>query len=164
MDHYAGVNERWKETALPSCTSAEALRAARRLARHFGGALPTRARRCWVAVTPPFDSNRGWSRLVHDMSHRVYARQTWQNRKTPQHSAVHAELELRMTEYVIGSGWLSGSLRETKKPAPTTADKLDHVRALIKRWESKARRAKFALYKLNRRERRMREQLQEQPA
>jgi hypothetical protein len=58
-----------------------------------------------------------------------------------------------MVEYVIAQGWLSGSLREKPTPSATDADKLAHVRELTRRWESKFRRAKFALYKLKRRER-----------
>lgn len=158
-DVYAPVNAIWP-TTLPAITREEARRAAKRLMRHFAKRDTAWLRRCWIALDPARASglDRGWRRLVHDVSHRVYslhrARGTG---KLPRiHGGFHANLERDMAAYVLAQGWLDGRL----KPAPTAKriltpnDKLAKIQAAIRRWESKRKRAETALKKLRAKERR----------
>lgn len=144
---YSAVNAAWPAD-LPPITRDEAHRAARKLARHFGGRPRREPRKCWVARTPPFNGiMRGWRRLVHDVSHSTF-RVIWPH--GTDHGGKHAELERQMVEYVLAKGWLAGTLRPTPKPEgrPTPGDKLARVHAAIRRWETKRKRAETALKKL----------------
>lgn len=151
MDEYTPVNEVWPAD-LPSLTRDEARRAARKLIHHFGGRRRVRwVRRCWVAASPPFNTvHRGWRRLVHDVSHRVWTREA---PKARAHGKHHATLELEMSRYVLARGWLTGTLKaaEHRRPAPTADQKLARTLAALKRWETKRRRAETAMKKLRRR-------------
>src|SRR5215510_11868328 len=94
-DDYRGVALKLP-AILPAITRQEAERAARRLYRRFGGvahmaviddgtggtvkrhAMKFRGpvRRCWISTRalPASQLNRGWARLIHDISHRIFAR------------------------------------------------------------------------------------------
>ena len=151
IESYEPVNTVWP-TELPPITSVEALVAKRKLLRHFGeGRFKTvhpRVRRCWVAVSPPFNTlSRGWRRLVHDLSHRITNRFRGFGRP---HNPYHAKLENEMAQYVIEAGWLSGTLKPAPRPysRPTVTDKLQTIVAALKRWETKRKRADTAIKKL----------------
>lgn len=122
----------------------------------------------------PNQCGGGLSELIHSMSHYVH------NRLHPDlapHDKKHARLELRMRKQVAKRGWLLGSLKTNvaqqeplAKSASATAlvngaDKpgekgitsasatpINRTAALIKRWESKLKRATNALKKLRRRQ------------
>lgn len=148
---YETSNEGWPET-MPPITREEAERAALRLARHFKFSF-RRVRRCWIAAKPPYHRlNRGWRRLVHDLSHTRFE-QLYPRKRA--HDPLHARYEAEMVSYVLASGWLDGTLRPKPKakPAPKDADavKLTRTIAAIKRWRTKERRAKTALAKLEKR-------------
>jgi hypothetical protein len=76
-------------------------------------------RRCWIALTPPFDGlGRGWRRLVHNVSHMTYRRT---HPRTKPHGGGHATLEAQMVAYIIARGWLTGTLKpKAKAPAAGT--------------------------------------------
>jgi hypothetical protein len=150
-DHYIPVNTTFPMD-LPPITKVEARRAAGRIIRHFTGkarAVDT-VRRCWIAVRPPYnDLNRGWRRLIHDVSHTIMYRRG----QAKPHTGVHAKLELEVARYVLEKGWLTGTL----KPAPvvsvklSVSDKQAHLEALLGRWQTKQRRCQTAIKKLNKR-------------
>lgn len=56
-----------------------------------------------------------------------------------------------MISHVVGSGWLDGKLKRPEKPKANPADlRYRRIVDAITRWESKERRAKNALKKLQR--------------
>jgi hypothetical protein len=154
---YEQVNKLWGSPLnVPPITREEAQRAARKLYRHFGPTAACRAhrpvvRKVWVSLMPGNSGSlrRGWRRLVHDVSHRVFRYDHFKLYKG-QHGDNHAKLELAMAQYVIAQGWLEGKLKSKPKTELklTRSEKLARVDAAIKRWETKYKRAETALKKL----------------
>jgi len=67
------------------------------------------------------------------------------------HCSAHLSLEKELTEYVIAQGWLDGALKREPKPVvPAINRRYSNVVAGIARWETKLKRAKTALAKLER--------------
>lgn len=103
----------------PAITRAEAEIASQRLLKTFGRRNADRpaqvrnatwsrpARRCWLSSTPTRgDSPRkGWPRLLHDISHIVFAARCPRSRP---HGDGHAALEAEIARYAVQAGWLSG--------------------------------------------------------
>lgn len=147
MDHYAAVDAGWP-AAIPPITREEARRASRKLARHFGGRPRREPRRCWVATSGQVGTiRRGWRRLVHDVSHRVWREQAPAARG---HGKWHADLEREMVAYVVARGWLAGTLRAPEKATPVSLDarrakRALHLAAQVAKW---TRRKKLATTKL----------------
>jgi hypothetical protein len=155
---------------MPAITRAEAERANRRLWNHFGPAdwkagkaryqastgktYRLGARRCWVSTKPTSGHHKGWGRLVHDMSHRLF-RRIYPNRRP--HDPLHAKYEADVAAYVVEQGWLTGKLKPAPKvkAKPSTSAKLANVEAAIKRWTTKEKRARTALKKLHAKQRRL---------
>lgn len=151
----------------PPITRAEAQRAAIKIYKHFGKAelrsanfdqpivYKGTARRCWASTKPApgKDPNKGWPRLIHDISHRIFRRRHPGFRP---HAGGHATLEREIAEYVVAQGWLcDGSpLRPKAKPklcrAHLQAARLARIEAAMLRWDAKLRRAQNALRKLKR--------------
>ncbi len=154
---------------LPPITRAEARRAAAKLFAHFGGTKhgsaamlrPARnrygekdgARRVWISPTPTAGSNhdKGWGRLIHDVSHDIFEQRCPQLRP---HDNAHARLETEIAAYVVAQGWLDGTLLPKAKPKMSLAEKRQAALAKIdeatKRWRTKSKRAATALRKLAR--------------
>ena len=146
---------------LPPLARKEALRAATKLTKHFGRAelgspnqlgpvrLPRYAldgRRCWVSPKPTTGNSKGWGRVIHDVSHIVFAERHPTFRA---HAGGHATLEREMAEYVIAQGWLAGTLRPAVKPkANVRAVRYARVCERLSKWESRAKRANTAIRKL----------------
>ena len=65
-----------------------------------------------------------------------------------------------MTRYVLEHGFLDGKLKRKSKPKPTKLEQhqveLEKVDAIIKKWESKERRAHTSLKKWRKKRYRMR--------
>jgi hypothetical protein len=168
---YDPINALWSSLTRPAISRLEAERAARRIYRHFGavalgGPLMTGAarfsgtvRRCWITPRVNDGLDKGWPRLVHDVSHRIFARRHPNFRP---HAGGHAVLEREITEYVIEQGWLTGKLKPAAARKATPQERRDkrlaQTEAAIARWESKRRRADNALKKLRRRHRAQRRQ------
>ena len=167
IDVHAESPEAWPGT-IPDLTSEEAVKAGRQLYRRFyviewyrerGKKRPTGRKPIAVKVTSGNRYSRirsgtlyvnpehGWRGMVHSLSHTFHYR--LRPNDSP-HSDNHRSLEREMIGYVIERGWLDGKLKpEPKAPKPTAAEqKRLHVEALIKAWETKARRADTALKKL----------------
>jgi hypothetical protein len=161
-DIYASVDKAWPAT-IPPITRIEAARAAARLAKAFKGSWrpPAPARRCWIALSPPYDSlDRGWRRLVHDVSHILFEQQHRRARRAGTirpHGGFHAALEREMAEYVVSHGWLDGTLRPKPpvrptppSPAEARAAKLAAARLRLATWERKRKLAEGKVRKLTR--------------
>jgi len=147
---------------LPPLTAHEAERAARRLWRYAMGEtytgkvhIGTGNRYNWyrngvLTVNP----SRGWKNLIHELSHYFWYAANPGERP---HSKHHARWEIKLTKEALKRGWLAGKLKAPeKKPAPVADPrqrKLALVEAGIKRWETKAKRAKTALAKLEKKRR-----------
>lgn len=156
---YDDVNNAWRAALpLPAITAKEASKFYLKLRRRFGAPYKGRRaitpRRVWAAPKGTANAlGTGWPRMVHDASHRVFAilHPTFKT-----HSSAHAELERRMIAYVVSQGWhLPNPPKEKPTLAEKRADALSNVRARIKLWETKAKRANTALRKLRQKERRL---------
>lgn len=149
----AHVNAKWPKP-LPKLTAAEAERAARRLYRFvFGKACPyptqitsgrnhSYIRNRTLRVNP----DKGWSELVHGLSHSFYGKL---HPDAKPHSGQHGSLERHMVQYVLDNGFLDGKLKAAEKVAPDPkAKRYAQVIDGIERWEAKLKRAENALKKL----------------
>lgn len=131
---------------LPAITRVEAERAGRKLWRRFGGVTlrNLRARRCWVSPRPTTSTaDKGWARLIHDVSHDVFGAR---HPKRRPHDPLHAQLEADVARYVAASGWLDGALRSKPNARPTEderrARKIEHARGMLAKAETRFKRSK----------------------
>lgn len=155
---YKSINDGWPAD-LPPCTREEAERAVRYLYRHFKLAVPVfKVRKCWVPTNPPFNQlRRGWRRLAHDVSHRIFRRMNLKSGKLevamrrPHHWG-HVWYEKEVMRLILDRGFLTGRLKTKERTRPK-ADPLAKIEAATKRWQSKAKRAATALKKLERQRR-----------
>ena len=163
---YDAVAQLWSAVTVPPVTRSEAERAARRIYQHFGSVrlggprmirvarFNGRVRRCWITSKTNAGLNTGWQRIVHDVSHRIFAHRHPNFRP---HAGGHARLEHEIARYVIAKGWLTGTLRSKATRKPTVAERraqaVTRTESAIARWTSKLRRAQTALRKLRRRHR-----------
>ena len=157
---YGKVNRQFPKE-LPFITKEEAFRGYKLLISKFGKkkvrnfsntkwitkkllARRSKPRRCWISLSgDPSTLHKGWRRLIHDVSHRIY------NFKYPtsygHHSQIQAEIELEIGQYVLDQGWLEGKLKPKLKPTPTKdekiAKKISNLEKLLSRWESKQKTA-----------------------
>lgn len=145
----------------PAITRAEAEIASQRLLKAFGKRTADRpaqyrdatwnrpARRCWLSSKPTHGDSphKGWPRLIHDISHIVFAARCPRSRL---HGDGHAALEAEIASYVVQMGWLTGSLKPKAAAKPTGNDKLASLVEREQRWEAKLRRAENALKKIRR--------------
>lgn len=149
---------------LPPISRLEAERAARGICRAFGKVAlggpsqlyPVRftgtARRCWISPHETTGHYKGWGRLIHDLSHRIFERRHPTFRP---HDGGHATLEREIAEYVVRAGWLDGRLKSKQKPKPDVrAVRYQRVCERLDRWQAKLRRAQTAIRKLSRAKRR----------
>jgi hypothetical protein len=139
---------------LPKPTPEQAVNAARRLYRWMKGhkwtgpvELTSGNRYTWIRrgvfYVNPDCRGEGWSELVHDLSHYFW------NGKL--HAKGHAKLELRMRKEVLKRGWLNPEqVKEAPPEVDVKAQRYERIKARIKTWEAKERRAKNAIRKLNR--------------
>ena len=111
-----------------------------------------KVRKCWLSLNGDTNTlSKGWRRLVHDVSHRVYEFRFPNSSRD--HNISQAKIEQEMAQYVIAQGWLEGKLKPKIK-APLTKDekkskKLLNYERLLKKWMSKMSLAntKIKIYK-----------------
>lgn len=152
---------------LPPITRIEAARRADMLVRRFGkmglgspnqtraaslndwGISVHQGRRCWASTAPTAGHNHynGWGRLIHDVSHIVFARRHPTFRP---HDGGHAALEREIAAYVVRKGWLEPKRKEAPSEAALAQQKHERLLIRLKRWEAKQRRAANAIKKLKR--------------
>lgn len=168
---YHAVNDAWNLARKPAVTRVEAERAQRALIRKFGKAReypaqrydvrPWPVRRCWISAKNNPGSDKGWERLVHDVSHHIFRKRYPSFRP---HHPMHARLELEITMHVLTSGWLDGALKPKPKLRPSSEErrttKIVRIDASLARWDSKRRRAETAIQKLERQRRALTRRLQ----
>lgn len=146
---------------LPALDRKTGLRYATALVKHFGRmglGSPNQqgpaalwqwqwhgGRRVWVSPRPTSGHHKGWGRLIHDVSHLVFAKR---HPSFGPHDGGHATLEAEMAAYVVAKGWLA----ERKKLVPVARSVVHHERAKrnLARWETKLKRATNAIRKLRR--------------
>jgi hypothetical protein len=150
--------------ALPPVSREQAATIARLIRHKFAmrdwRKLRDEVRRMWLSKLPTCSSNssKGLGRLVHDMSHDIFAE--WYPNKRP-HDPLHAKYETGIAAFVATSKRVAAVLAPKPPPEPPRkltatekrSRKLLATRASIARWESKAKRATNALRKLRARER-----------
>ena len=175
---YGQVNRMWPDE-LPILEKIEAERAYKRLINKFGSkkvwseysskwitkklsvrltrkrgtkTWKVKVRKCWLSLNGDTNSlSKGWRRLVHDVSHRVYDFRF--PNSSEDHNIAQAKIEQEMAQYVIAQGWLEGKLKPKIK-TPLTKDekkskKLLNYERLLKKWMSKMSLAntKIKIYK-----------------
>jgi hypothetical protein len=106
-------------TIMPKVTRKEIIVYYNRLIKKFGKAKDApegmylsfqrcntryRARMCWASTKPTTGHHKGWGRMIHDASHRVFR---WRHPSFKPHDGGHATLEREMAEYVMRKGWLT---------------------------------------------------------
>ena len=163
---YGQVNRMWPDE-IPPITKEEAFKAYKLLTRKFGSKKVwceyynkwetkklsigrRRPRRCWICLSGNCNLlDRGWRRLVHDISHRVYDFRFPQSSRD--HNIAQAKIEQEMAQFVIDSGWLDGKLKSKPKPKPTKDEKqtarIKNLIKLIRSWERKETTAKTYIKK-----------------
>jgi hypothetical protein len=140
---YEKVNALW--TTVPPCTREEAVRATWKIRKHFRMMKSRQIRTCWISLRGG-TLDKGWPRLVHDLSHRQARLQFPRARP---HGPHHAAIEREMVEYVLEQGWLTGKLRP-KERERKAKDPLAHAQAQVARWETKLKRTTTLLKKWQR--------------
>ncbi len=163
VEWYSRVNHAWPDEP-PIPTADEAVRAVKRIYRFITGkkfagpvVITSGNRYTWCKggtfyINPNHKAGGeyGWGALAHDLSH--YLNRHYGDGKA--HSKQHARLELRIRNEMFKRGYLTGALKSAPpEKSPVDKRKLAYERVLagIERWESKMKRAKNALAKLNRR-------------
>ena len=170
MDEYDRmINSKWPKGMKPP-SPKEAITGAKRLYRFAMGRpwkgevkLTSGNRHTWIRgrvmlVNPHRQiSFSGWPEIVHSLSHYCNYRL---NPKERSHGNGQLRLEANMARYVLEHGFLEGKLKRKSKPEPTKLEQhqveLEKVDAIIKKWESKERRAHTALKKWRAKRYRMR--------
>src|SRR5262245_36092136 len=134
-NRYDSVNDAWRASGLPPVTREEIERALAKLNRKFGGTQHgspsmtrafkrTRVRVCWIS-TKGGTMYKGWPRLAHDYSHFLFAAR--HPTLSPHHPS-HVRVEREVTEFILASGWLTGSLKPVE---PTRAEVRTDKRASL---------------------------------
>lgn len=159
---YRRANAEWP-AIVPALTAEEAEKATRKLFRFATGITMKREiritsgnRSTWIARDGAFRVNpgRGWMSLVHNVSHFVW---WWKHPNETAHQKDHALLERRMIKEVIKRGWLNGSLKTVAPTIEQTREEqiqvirslqMERMRARLKAWNTKAKRAETAIRKL----------------
>jgi hypothetical protein len=138
------VNALW--TTVPPITREEATRAAIRIRKHYKFyMMRAPVRTCWISREGK-RLDKGWPRLVHDLSHRLGRLQFPRERP---HGPHHAAIEREMIEWVLAQGWLDGKLKP-KPQVKQPVDRAAHARAMLARWETKLKRTETMLKKWRR--------------
>ena len=156
-DRYAGNLKAGWPDQLPFVTRIEAERAERKLYAKFGALDNGRKRtkcsygfgaRTWVCLSGDTNSlNRGWRRLVHDISHDIHG---WRYPNKTPHGSFHSTIERELIDYVVTqTDWLNGGLRPKARTKPTVLDKraqrLAKTQKKVALWTRKLKLAKTKL-------------------
>lgn len=161
---YVPVGQALPDT-LPPLDRATAAKRARQLVRHFGrlglgspnqtrpaslndwGISNWSGRRVWISTKPTKrdDHHKGWGRLIHDVSHIVFAARHPSFRP---HDGGHAAVEREMAEYVVRKGWIFLQPVKEKPLRKVVALERDKVR--LAKWMTREKRAHNAVKKLKR--------------
>lgn len=168
-ERYEAVNQLWpKNFAFRPLDADEAVRAVKKLLRSEGidpkdyrFNIVGGNRRTWPRESlrgGRFNVNpaEGWKTIVHMVSHVAFRRE---NPDLRPHDRRHATVEARMIRTVLKRGWLDGSLRakpvemKVTTPADAVRDELASLAERHARWESKLKRARTAIRKIERRQR-----------
>lgn len=156
---YRLVNAQWP-AEIPPMTDRDVKFAGRVLYRlimgkKFTGEFTVKHKgRSWMRHTHIIgNSHQGWHDVVHDWSHdahqRLYPNETG-------HGPHQASIERRMVEEVVKRGWLSGRLNKPKLEKPKLDVKAKRYRAVLvklAKWQTKMKRAKTAIAKLEKQKR-----------
>lgn len=155
---YDSVNNSWGRDVLPAISRVEAGKAARKLMRHFAHRKSSWLRWVWISRFETRGHHKGWGRLAHDVSHRVYQIEYRAAMLPGGHSRTHAAIELAVVQHIIQSGWLDGALKPappSPPKKPTTTDRIAKTQTALARWERKAKTAATYLKKYRSRLRRL---------
>lgn len=104
-------------------------------------------RRCWASTRPTSAQNhhKGWGRLIHDVSHIVFAKR---HPTMKPHAGGHAAVEREIAEYVALKGWLVPKPVKDRPNLKVLAYERQKVR--LKEWITREKRAHNKVKKLRR--------------
>ena len=153
---YERVNAAWPKP-VPKLTEAAAINATRRLYRFATGKklgwrinITSGNRYTWGrAGVMNVNPTKGWQSFVHDFSHWLDRVGLWLGKPGHKpHRREHAKLELRLVREVVKRGWLNPEPVAEPEPAPVppkpnevAAAKLDHARKMLRKAETRHKRA-----------------------
>lgn len=113
-------------------------------------------RRCWASTKPTRGHDKGWGRLIHDVSHML---QQYRHPKLRPHDSTHHQIERDVQLYVETSGMLDpvpqAIERVRESIEKSRAARYVNLCERLKRWETKRKRAETAIRKLARQKRRL---------
>lgn len=125
----------------------------RRYTHESGGRL---GRMCWASTRSTTGHDKGWGRLIHDLSHMVHEYRHPGHRS---HEHGHEAIELAISDWVTGSGLVGIVLQKREKPKVTPGQrrslKLNSITERLAKWETKRKRAVNAIRKLGIQKRRL---------
>jgi hypothetical protein len=109
-------------------------------------------RACWASTKQTTGHDRGWGRLIHDVSHLLMR---YRHPKFRPHDPPHDQIERDVQTLVELSGWLASP------PAPSaqavaefrrqrSQERLESMRTRLAKWTAKRKRAETAIKKLTR--------------
>lgn len=104
-------------------------------------------RTCWAASKPTTGHDKGWGRLIHDVSHML---QEYRHPSERPHGGSHPGIEREVADCVDRNGMIEvySSKSMTRDRAAERLELLAHKRELYARWDAKERRARRAKQKL----------------
>jgi len=103
-------------------------------------------RRCWASTRPTTGHDRGFGRLIHDVSHVVHR---FRHPKERPHGHLHSAIEREIADYVQAQLWHLPSEPKVASLEERRAERLVRLIDRRKAWTTKAKRAATALRKIN---------------
>jgi len=104
-------------------------------------------RTCWASTKPTRDHDKGWGRLIHDVSHIIHE---FRHPKERPHGPLHSGVEREVQHYVEAQGWLAQTIKPSLTLNQRRIVRRSNLEARLKRWETKHKRAINAIRKLRR--------------
>lgn len=111
----------------------------------YTGGSKRLGRTCWASTRPTTGHDKGWGRLIHDVSHML---QQYRHPGERPHGGSHSGIEKEVADCVDRNNMLERSQPKARDRDAERLLLLEHKRALVERWAAKERRAVNAQRKL----------------
>lgn len=107
----------------------------------------SKGRTCWASAKPTTGHDKGWGRLIHDVSHML---QQYRHPGERPHGGSHHSIEREVAMCVDTSGYIRAFTPQKINREAGRAARLIRQRARLDRWVAKRKRADTAIKKLTR--------------